>query len=250
MMRQIQNEIRQLRLPVIILFFVGTISLCSSCYLISTNTALAYGIEMWIYGCEFVDFFFPLLATLPFAYSLYGKRKNNFLSYASLRMNQKRYLCAQIIAGMCLSFLMIFFMYLIGLCCCLYLFPIQFQDIQSNLKIQVFGTCQMEHPLFFGLLWCTWKGVIAGMLVHFTYQLGRYLDHLFLIAILPFLYSLAENLITALLGIPQYSLTTSYVLNRLSSKGMGIFNYVAGILVFLIFTNTAIFLLKRWKEHL
>ena len=79
-------------------------------------------------------------------------------------------------------------------------------------------------------------------------DLALYMDHLFVAVLLPFLYCMGENLVTALLQIPQYSIMTSYVLNRLSPSCMNVWNYFVGVGTFTIFASGVIFVLKRRKQ--
>ena len=60
----------------------------------------------------------------------------------------------------------------------------------------------------------------------------------------PFIYCMAENMVTALLGYPEYSIVTTYVLNRLSPDVMQGIHYVGGVFTYIIAASLIILLLK------
>ena len=104
---------------------------------------------------------------------------------------------------------------------------------------------QAEHPIAFGFIWCLWKGYVASLFTWFGYRLSLYISNVFLVSILPFLYCMAENMCLSLLGKPELSLTTTYVLNRLSPKVMHIWNYGFGIITYFISVAIIMWIIKR-----
>lgn len=232
-------------LPItVIVYSIAFIALVISCFVISGNSVANYKIEIWTWACENVDFFLPLIATLPFAIVVYLQKRNHFIRYASVRMQKNRYICYHVSAGLILSFAFTWLIYFGSLVITVFFIPIFNQGYNSDLASYVFGSYQIHSPLLFGALWCGWKGINAACFTLFAYMLALYVDNIFLINILPFLYCMAENLVTALLQIPDYSIITAYVLNRLTPSCMHVWNYMVGTISFLVATSCIALFLK------
>lgn len=234
------------QLPVAaIIYAIAFIALLISCYTVSGNSVVNYKIEIWEWACEYVDFFLPLIAPLPFAINIYMQRKNYFIKYASMRMRKNSYVGYQIGAGLILSASLTWLVYFMSLVITVFFIPIVSQGYDNDLADYVFGVYQINSPLLFGAVWCIWKGINAACFTLFGYMLALYVDNIFIINIVPFLYCIAENLITALLEIPDYSIVTSYVLNRLTPSCMHVWNYLVGTLSFLVITSCIVLFLRE-----
>ncbi len=246
-MQVIQQEMKQLHIPSLIITLIGILALGISCYSISTNTVICFPIEIWIDGCTVVDFFLPLLVTVPFSVSLFMKRKDRFVEYAAIRIGKKKYIAYQIISGMLLSAFVTFIIYFVALLLSMFVFFEGSSTDRDYIYEYVFGKYQAEMPILFGMLWCMWKGIIASLFTGFGYLLALYVDNVFVVAILPFIYVMAENLVTGILGIPEYGIMTSYVLNRLTPEVMSVWNYVVGVISYIVITGGIILVLKVIK---
>lgn len=244
----LKKNMKEMLTPVLLVYGIVLVVLCVSCYMISTNTLINYPIEIWIYGCELMDFFLPLVTVLPFVYYFYMQRKGGFIKYASVRMNQKTYIFHQMISGVILSVVCSAVVYYAALVFSMHL-PIAAPGDGKGLLEYVFGSYQAYHPYMFGVVWCIWKGVVAGLFTLFGYFLALFVDNIFIVALAPFLYCMLENLITALLQIPEYSITTCYVLNRLSPRCMRGWNYVIGVIVFVVAATMIILVLRKKREQ-
>ena len=229
----------------ILMTFLGSIILSIACYIVSTNTSIYYPIEIWIEACSWLDFFLPLIAVAPFAYTLYMKRKNSYLTYIAVRMDKNKYIHTNIMAGMVTVAMSVFIIYFSSLVISINVFY-HGADLKNKYLLNyIFGTMQAKHPIVFGLVWCLWKGVVASLFTWFGYRLSLYINQIFLISILPFLYCMAENMCLSLLGIPTLSLTTTFVLNRLSPKAMHIWNYGFGIISYIIVAIVILCILRK-----
>lgn len=227
-------------------YAVAFLALLISCFVISGNSVVNYKIEIWSWACEYIDFFLPLIATLPFAIVLYLQKRNHFIRYASMRMRKNSYVRYHIAAGLILSFSCTWLIYFSSLVITVLFVPMVSRGYDNDLANYVFGTYQMHCPLLFGAVWCVWKGINAACFTLFGYMLALYIDNIFIINIVPFLYCMAENLVTALLQIPDYSIITAYVLNRLTPSCMHVWNYLVGTVSFLFITSCiALFLREK-----
>lgn len=244
-MRYLGRAIQQCLPIAFVVYSMAFLALLASCFVIAGNSVVNYKIEIWTWACEYVDFFLPLVSTLPFAIVLYLQRRNHFIRYASMRMKKNSYVRNHIAAGLLVSFSGTWLIYFLSLVITVFFVPISSQGYDSDLLNYVFGNIQMHHPLLFGLVWCAWKGINAACFTLFGYILALYVDNIFVINIVPFLYCMAENLVTALLEIPDYSIITSYVLNRLTPSCMHVWNYLAGTVSFLLITSCIAFVLRE-----
>lgn len=247
-MKVIKLLIEELIVPAVIVSFIGVIALSVLCYWNSTNSAICYPIEIWINSCVVMDFFLPLFVTFPFSLLLYIKRKNQFIKYIAIRVNRNKYVKYQKIVGMIVSATITFLIYYIALLLSVFVFFDGSNSEREYILLYAFGRSQAENPLLFGVIWCVWKGVVASLFTHFGYQLALWIDNIFVVAITPFIYIMAENLITGILQVPQFSVMSSYVLNRLSPNAMKEWSYIVGIIAFVIETEIIVFVLKSKKE--
>ncbi|MCD7826201.1 MAG: hypothetical protein LUH14_09615 [Clostridiaceae bacterium] len=214
----------------------------------SGNTAVAYPIELWIDSCSVLDFFFPLIVTLPFTWKLFYERKDGYMRYVAVRTDKSKYVIQKIISGMALVFVMVVVIYYSGLIAAVVFVEPQIMIEDKILYRYVFGEMQAENPLFFGLLWCAWKGFVGSIIAGFGYSVSMVVDNIFVVVLMPFLYCILENFITGTLQIEQYSICTTYILNRLSPYSMKIFYYCIGVVSFVIFGSLIILLLEYKKK--
>lgn len=237
--------IKRFFIPAIFLYIFLTAGLVVSCHTISNNTLISNKIEIWIYACQYIDFFLPLAVCVVFVPLIFIQNRKGFITYASIRTSRRHYLFSQFFSVTILVFAGTIITYYIPLILSLTVLEPQEMGTRTDLLTYVFGTYQVYHPYLFGFAWCLWKGGIASIFAIFGCFLALYLDNLFIAVLAPFLYCMAENLITSLLQIPQYSIMTSYVLNRLSPSCMSVWNYIIGVITFVLFAATVILVLKR-----
>ncbi|MCD8125372.1 MAG: hypothetical protein LUE23_10175 [Lachnospiraceae bacterium] len=139
--------------------------------------------------------------------------------------------------------------YFCGLLFSEYILPFEATSgYHSGLESYVFGGWMVSHPVAFGLVWCLWKGFNAGLFTLFGYGLTLYAENVFIVSVAPFVYFVAENLITSLLQIQEYSVVTSIQLNRLSPNSMHIYNYFAGTISFVIVATVIVLALSRREK--
>ena len=216
-------------------------------YITSTNTAICNNIEIWIETCGYVDFFLPLVVCVAFSPFFYYMNRKGFLRYAAVRMGKKKYLLTHFLATSICTILVVMISYYVPLCISMRMTPVC--SVPDNRLLDyVFGEYEVYHPYIFGLVWCLYKGFVASLFVIFGNLLALYTENLFVSVIGPFIYCMAENLITALLKIPMYSIITSFVLNRLAPEVMSAYNYIIGCITYILINSLIIFIIKRKKE--
>lgn len=233
-MKVIIHNIKDNLLCMGIASLIGIIALGVAEFAIAQNTAVTHNIEIWIDSCNILDFFFPLIVTLPFTWKLYFEKKDQFISYASLRVDKRKYIAYKILAGMITVFVMVFVIYYVGLIIGIRAVKPGAIAQEDILYRYIWGKEQAEEPFVFGFFWCLWKAFIGSVISAFGYAISLLADNLFVITLFPFLYCTIENFVTGTLGIEQYSICTTYILNRLAPKSMQIFHYGAGLISFCV----------------
>ncbi len=234
-------------IPWLATYVVLTVVYSVSCFVITSTSVMVYKMEMWNWGGEFITFFLPLIAVLPISHIFLGKIKNGFISYANMRNGNKNYAFKEIAKSMLSSGSAIFASYFTTLLIVIFFLDIESPWNSSNLQNYIFGEMQINNPLLFGFIWSLWIGFVSSIFVLFSCVLSLFVRNYFLVTLAPFVYLQAENLITSILTIPQYSLMTSIHLNRLDPVVMTPFHYIFGVLTFSIMV-ALVFLILRQKK--
>lgn len=99
-------------------------------------------------------------------------------------------------------------------------FSISIADLSThtygdNLKGEILANLQMYKPYQFIVIWSLCKSMITTLICFFGQTVALHMKNIFLMVITPFVIILLENFVTSNLKIPQYSLITTFVLNRL-----------------------------------
>ena len=247
-MQYLIRSFRKFIVPSLACTLLITTVLTVICFITVNNTTICNRIEIWIEACDYVDFFLPLIVSLAFSPFFYFINRKGFLKYAAIRKGQRHYLFTQyLVTVICVSFV-VAISYYASLCISLNMTP-ETSISDNRLVDYVFGEYEINHPYLFGLMWCLYKGVVATLFVSFSNMLALYTDNLFVSVLGPFVYCMAENMITSLLNIPMYSIMTTYVLNRLSPSCMHVYNYVIGCFTYILITSGIIFIIRRKKNN-
>lgn len=243
--RQHRINLAQTKYVFIVVTTLATIVLCISSCIMAKTSQISASIEPWIYGCEPVDLFFPLIASAPYAWVIYSERKNGFLDYVSTRTNADKYIREKMASNMLSSFVSVFIIYFFSLVFTLYLMNTKISSEGSRVVLYLFGQAQLQKPLLFGFIWSIYKGGIGAMLCLLGQIVSRHSANLFVITITPMVYTFVENFVMASLGVAEFSLTTSFVLNRLTPQVMTVKNMSIGIIVLCVVIFLSSFFMKR-----
>ena len=181
-MKVVRKEIREMLPIAVVVAIVGVLILTVLTFINTQNSFLQYPIEGWMYACENMDFFYPLLITVPFVGTLYMKRKNRFIEYVGVRTDKEKYIKGQITAGTLVSFVVTFIIYFIPLLLSVYWIynTVDVYATDGQLEYELFGEMLVNQPVVFGLVWCAWKGLLASLLTRFGYCIAKYVDNLFI----------------------------------------------------------------------
>lgn len=215
-------------------------------YIYNGNSMIYYSIDPYVYASSPVDFFLPLLVTIPFSFYTYHIVKNGFIDYAGVRMAKKKYLTYYILSSLISCFLMVFVVNILGV-----VFSVNIATLISGEYIPSYseywlGNLQMTSPIVFGIIWSVCKAFVATLICLFGQIIAVYVGNLFLVLLAPFIYSVLENFITGVLRIPQFSLTTALILRRLDQNLMK--PVIIGILIFILVIYITYRLLRSKHE--
>lgn len=222
---------RQL-VPIVIIGMGYFIFLIATMMKFNSEGLIYNKIEPYQYGSEPVDFFWGLLITIPFSVSTFFLKKDSFLNCISSRIPRGQYLQIHIAAILTACFGMIFIVNMgsIGISCVVA--DIEVGMPQSDLAEYILGNMQKKNPILFGMIWSFHKALVGVMICLFAQIFALYVDNLFLALLAPYAYIILENYLTAIIGLPDLSLTTAFVLNRLAPEAMSIWKIAIVIGVF------------------
>ncbi len=240
--------LRKSWLVFILSLVVYTSALCVSIYIRNSNSLIYYHIEPYIYGSEPVDFFFSLIVTIPFSWILFYLKKNKFIDYVKTRISDTIYIRTQIISLLTLCFLIVFIANIIAVLFSVNIARISANSLGKTLAGYILGDMQMANPVLFGIIWSFYKACVGTMICMLGQVIALYVKNFFLVVILPFIYVFLENFTTSILMLSKYSITTSFVLNRLKARAMLPQNLLIAIIQFIIVIIMMYFFLGKYDE--
>ena len=216
MRRLITIELGKLKLPVgitISVLALGAIILSCTLY---TGYSLTYDLEAWEVGTAIISFLFPLFVVVPVCWTMYYERKDRFLIYTVPRVGKLRYLAAKWIAAAIAAFAIMFIPYLLSALAALYLKPpiTPWPRDFSHAYLELY----VSTPLLYAVLLSAWRGVLGVLVMSLGYVLSLYVGNVFVILTGPFIYTILENFIFAILLLPQFRLVTSFEPDSVSSE--------------------------------
>lgn len=232
-MRLYLNAIKRQAIPAFAVGIIYAVVLMTLIVIYNSNSMIYYQISPYSYASEPIDFFFGLIVSIPFSIYTFFMKKDNFLEYVHVRISRKKYELIHIFSAMTACFLMVFIVNIIGVVFSCNIANIVESSNKPDLSNYIFGELQMSKPIIFGIVWSLQKALIGSVICLFAQIAALYIENLFLALILPFAYIVVENFITATLGISRFSITTTFVLNRLKPMSMTITNISIGIICFL-----------------
>lgn len=256
----IKLEWRKLRLPILLamLFcFLLSIQLCSTIY---KNYALEHQLQVWEVGLEIMGLIFPLIAVLPTCWLMYFERKNGFLNYTLTRTSKKQYLLSKWIVISTSAFFTMFFTSMLGVMTALYMVPpidITYSLVSpetgevmpSLLRYHFAGQLLTESPLLYGLLLSIGKGLISVIVATMGFVFSLYSKNIFVILTGPFVYTILENFILSILGLPQLRLVTAFDPTTVTSRDISVLSFIVGPTLAILFTVLYVIYMKYKKKE-
>lgn len=181
------------------------------------SSVIELPILSWIYSIDVFTFVYPALCSVPFCWLLFYERKNNYQFFIRTRINIKKYYRMYWLTGALLALVCIFTISFSGAVISLIIKPIhQTTDIRDLSSQFLLGSIMETAPLLYAFIISPWRGFIGILLFSLSYILSKHSRNLFIALTGPFIYSILENFVTAVFGVPNFSLLSSFNPERLN----------------------------------
>lgn len=248
----IRKMVFQMRFPLLIAYIAGVLCYFVNIIIVSNTVAISHPIQTWVFSSELFGFVYPLFCSLPFGWIFYYECKNGYLKFVHTRMPLKKYVFCRYLSGAIMTFLLLAFISLSALLISLFIIePRVLMERLNYINGNPFAEFQIINPLAYGLLLSLWRGIIGTAFFTLTFMLSLISKHLLIILTGAFVYSILENFITAVIGLPVFSICTSFDPERID---FNYFNYnpVVALLVgpsVLFVVNLAVFVYYKWSKR-
>lgn len=230
----------KIKYPYLISVFISILYSCIMILPYISGYSYNHNIEIWQNSNQVFDLIFPLVAVLPTCWLMYYERKNNFLSYTITRVSKKKYILSKWLMTSIGSSIIIFIISFVGLIFCLNftkninLTGIELQGHDTSLG-QFFGYYLVNKPYLYGLVLSIWRSIIGFIVGTFGFVLSLYINNIFIILTGPFVYVFIESYILAILGVPYYSIVTSFDPSTLAPQAISIGRLLIGPILLIMF---------------
>jgi len=248
MFELIRNEFKKVFLPVLLTTVILTIVMCVLTGALYQNYTLHYDLEAWEVGTGVFSLLYPLFVVIPLCWNLYYERKNNFLLYIAPRVPVKKYLTAKWIAYTVGAFCIMAIPYALTAVYAVYIkSPVV--PPETNTFTHILETVFVEQPLLYAVVLSCWRGVIGILVMTFGFVLAMYCKNIFVILTGPFMYSILENFIMAVLNLESYRLVVAFDPTCISYRAVTLLSFLVGPAVLVcVIGGTALFLGKIRKN--
>lgn len=189
---------------------------------------------------------YPLFVVLPVCWNLHQERKNNFLVYVQPRVPMRKYLWVKWMVYAISAFCIITIPYILSAVTALRMDP---HLDALNMGNRIFENTYSEYPVVYAVTLSVFRGLIGVLVMTMGFFLAMYCENIFVVLTGPFLYTILENFLLAILGVPQYRLVTAFDPNCLSPEVITTMSFVAGpSLLAAVIILLAIYFSKVKKE--
>lgn len=253
----IKLEWYKIKYPYIISLFISIIYSCLIILPYTSGYDYNHNIEIWQRANQITDLIFPLIVVLPTCWLMYYERKNNFLIYTITRVSPKKYILYKLLMISLVSASIIFIVSFIGLIICsiftshIELTGIELQGYDRSLN-QFGGYYLANNPYLYGLILSLWRAFIGAAVGILCFVFSLYINNIFIVLTAPFVYVFISHYILSILGVPYYSLITSFDPSTLAANAISIERLLAGptlLLLVIVCTLTYFSKIKKAKIY-
>ena len=246
MFRLMKNEWKKIWIPVLLTLIVVTVAACTMTATMYPDYLLTYTLDAWEVGTEYLSLLYPLFVVLPVCWNLHQERKNNFLVYVQPRVPMRKYLWVKWMVYAISAFCIITIPYILSAVTALRIDP---HLDALNMANRIFENTYSEHPVVYAVTLSACRGLIGVLVMTMGFVLAMYCENIFVVLTGPFLYTILENFLLAILGVPQYRLVTAFDPNCLSPEVITTMSFAAGpSLLAAVIILLAIYFSKVKKE--
>ena len=240
----VRNEWKKVFLPVLLTTVLLAVAMSVLSCTIYQNYALHYDLEAWEVGTELFSLLYPLFVVVPLCWNLYYERKNNFLLYVLPRVKIKKYLTAKWIAYALGTLCIIVIPYILSAVFAIYVKPPVVPFVENPFS-HIFENAFIKTPLLYAVALSLWRGIVSLFVMTFGFVLALYCKNIFVILTGPFMYSILENFVLAILRLERYRLVVSFDPTTVDPRVVSIFSFLFGPIVLGIVIGLTAFLLSK-----
>ncbi|WP_052737810.1 hypothetical protein [Bacillus sp. SA1-12] len=136
----------------------------------------------------------------------------------------------------------------VGIIISLYFLPEITPSTQNDSINKFAGEYFVHHPLMYGFWLSVWRSVIGFLISSFGFVLSLYINNIFIVLTGPFVYSILENFILSVLGVPFFRLVTSFDPNTLDQAAVTTERLLVGPIILIIFISGFLLYFKTFKK--
>lgn len=247
----IKTEWKKVLFPVLFMAIILTIAASVLSCTLYQSYALHYDLEAWEIGTEIFGFVYPLFVVIPLCWSLFYERKNNFLLYVMPRIPLWKYLTAKWFVYALGSFIIIAIPYIISAIAALYVKAPVVSDNPGTMETpfaHVFLDAFAQQPMIYAIVLSCWKGFIGILVMTMGFVLALYCRNIFIVLTAPFMYTISESFVLAILSVPEYRLVTAFEPACISNEAVSVLSFIVGPALLLLVIALLVILSSRFKK--
>ena len=181
---------------------------------------------------------------MTLCWNLYYERKNNFLLYVMPRVKIKKYLTAKWIAYALGTLCIIVIPYILSAVFALYVKTPVVPFVENPFR-HVFENAFIKTSLLYAVALSLWRGIVSLFVMTFGFVLALYCKNIFVILTGPFMYSILENFVLAILRLERLRLVVAFDPTTVDPKVVSISSFLFGPIVLSIVIGLTAFLLSK-----
>lgn len=228
------NQAKNLLMEFLIVVIAGVCIYCSNILISSINSIYKYEIELWNYGEQSLHFLYPIVFTIPFCWEFFCEKKGFYWKNLFNRINLNQYIRKRVVQSLLLSMSAMLVVSFVSLLFAYYIGPGDFVGYEPIVSNDFWGWWQLKYPVVYAIVLSCWRALLAGLYTAMAMEITLVSNNVFVAMTGAFVYSIAENFITAHLDVPELSICTSYYPNRLESSKISFGKLAVGPCVIMV----------------
>lgn len=248
MLQLVKVEIKKLKYPYLLSILIATLYGSLMIIPVTSGYMYNYNIEVWEESGELFRMLFPLFAVIPTCWLMYYERKNGYLSYTITRVSKRKYITTKWLVSSLGGAFIVFLVSFVGIIISLYFLPEIIPSTQNDSINKFAGDYFINQPLVYGFLLSVWRSVIGFLVSSFGFVLSLYINNIFIVLTGPFVYSILENFILSVLGVPFFRLVTSFDPSTLDAGAVTTERLLVGPIILIIFVSGLLLYFKTIKK--
>ena len=160
------------------------------------------------------------------------------------RVKIKKYLTAKWIAYALGTLCIIVIPYILSAVFAIYVKPPVVPFVENPFS-HIFENAFIKTPLLYAVALSLWRGIVSLFVMTFGFVLALYCKNIFVILTGPFMYSILENFVLAILRLERYRLVVAFDPTTVDPRVVSISSFFFGPIVLSIVIGLTAFLLSK-----